>query len=421
MNDTANPSTEQEVPATVKPPSLWRNRDYLLLWSGQVVSSIGSQFSELAFPLLILFLTGSAAQAGIAGALSVLPYLVFSLPAGALIDRWDRRQVMIICDGGRAIVLASIPLALMLGCLTIVQLYVASMLEGTLFVFFNLAEVACLPRVVSKEQLPAATAQNITTFSLASLIGSPLAGALYTLGRLYPFLVDAVSYVLSAISLSLIKTRFQEERSNEQQESVWRNIGEGLLWLWRHPLIRYMAILTGGLNLVTAGRVLIIIVLAQRLHASAVVIGLIFTLAGVGSICGAILAPIVQRRLRFGTVIIGFCWLITLSYPLYALAPSIPLLGLNAAFLSLVFPSYDVVQFTYRSTLIPDALQGRVNSVFRLLAYGGQPLGLTLAGILIQSLGVVTTVFILATGFLTLALVTTLNPQVRRAGLARAD
>lgn len=420
MNDTANPSSRQELQTSGKPPSLWRNRDYLLLWSGQVVSSTGSQFSELAFPLLILFLTGSAVQAGIAGALGVLPYLVFSLPAGALVDRWDRKRVMIICDSGRAVVLASIPLALLLGHLTIAQLYVTSMAEGTLFVFFNLAQVSCLPRVVSKEQLPAATAQNITTFSLASLIGSPLAGALYALGKLFPFLVDAVSYILSAITLSLMHVQFQEERSNQKQQSVWRNIAEGLVWLWRHPLIRYMAILTGGLNLITAGRVLIIIVLAQRLHASAFVIGLIFTLAGVGSICGAILAPIVQKRLRFGTVIIGFCWIITVSYPLYALAPSVLLLGLNAAFLSLVFPSYDVVQFSYRSMLIPDALQGRVNSVFRLLAYGGQPLGLTLAGILIESLGVVVTVFILATGFLALALLTTLNPQVRRAGPARA-
>jgi MFS family permease len=402
-----------------RPPSLWRNRDYLLLWSGQVVSSIGSQFSELAFPLLILFLTGSAAQAGIAGALGVLPYLVFSLPAGALVDRWDRKRVMILCDCGRAVVLATIPLALLLGRLTIVQIYVVSMVEGTLYVFFNLAEVSCLPRVVTREQLPAATAQNITTFSLASLIGSPLAGVLYTLGRLFPFVVDAVSYLVSALSLSLIRIQFQEERSKDKrQESVWRNIGEGLLWLWKHPLIRFMAILTGGLNLITAGRVLIIIVLAQRLHASAFVIGVIFTIAGIGSICGAILAPIVHRRLGFGTVIIGFCWIITVSYPLYALAPNVLLLGINAAFLSLVFPSYDVVQFSYRSMLIPDALQGRVNSVFRLIAYSGQPLGLTLAGILLQSLGAVVTVFVLGTGFLILALLTTLNPHVRRAGPA---
>ena len=117
----------------------------MLLWSGQVVSSVGTQVSQLAFPLLILALTGSAAQAGFAGALRALPYLFFSLPAGALIDRWDRKLTMIICDSGRAISLASIPIAYAFGDLTIIQLYLVSAIEGTLFVFFNIAEAACLP------------------------------------------------------------------------------------------------------------------------------------------------------------------------------------------------------------------------------------------------------------------------------------
>ncbi|HYT34930.1 MAG TPA: MFS transporter, partial [Ktedonobacteraceae bacterium] len=144
-----------------KPKTLWKNRDYMLLWSGQVVSSIGAQVTQLAFPLLILSLTGSPAQAGFAGALRALPYLLFSLPAGALIDRWDRKRVMIFCDIGRALSMASIPVAFALGQLTVLQLFIVSAIEGTLFVFFNIAEAACLPRVVAKEQLPAATAQNM--------------------------------------------------------------------------------------------------------------------------------------------------------------------------------------------------------------------------------------------------------------------
>src|SRR5436853_3734320 len=115
-----------------KPKSLWRNRDYMLLWSGQVVSSVGTQASQLAFPLLILALTRSPAQAGFAGALRALPYLIFSLPAGALIDRWDRKRVMILCDTGRALSMASIPIALVLGHLTILQLYLVSLVEGSL-------------------------------------------------------------------------------------------------------------------------------------------------------------------------------------------------------------------------------------------------------------------------------------------------
>src|SRR6266481_9307618 len=139
---------------------LWRNRDYMLLWSGQAVSLTGTVISQTAFPLLVWDLTHSAAQVGLVGGLGTLPYVFLSLLAGALIDRWNRKRVMILCDTGRALNLGSIPLALALGRLTIVQLYIVSLVEGTLFTFFNLAETACLPQVVLKEQLPTAVAQS---------------------------------------------------------------------------------------------------------------------------------------------------------------------------------------------------------------------------------------------------------------------
>ena len=159
---------EQEV--RKRPVPLWRSPDYLLLWSGQTISSIGSGISQLAFPLLVLAITNSPAQAGFAGALRALPYFIFTLPGGALIDRWDRKRVMILCDAGRAVSVASIPAALMLGHLTILQLYLVSLIEGSLFVFFDLAETASLPRVVSKEQLPAAIVQNQVTFGITTLL-----------------------------------------------------------------------------------------------------------------------------------------------------------------------------------------------------------------------------------------------------------
>src|SRR5215470_4790037 len=129
---------EKGTTGTVKRPTpLWRNRDYVLLLSGQLVSSVGTQVSMLAFPLLVLAITHSPAQAGIVAALRGLPYALFILPAGALIDRWDRKRVMILCDTGRALALGSIPLALALGQLTLVQLYLVSLIEGTLFIFFS--------------------------------------------------------------------------------------------------------------------------------------------------------------------------------------------------------------------------------------------------------------------------------------------
>jgi MFS family permease len=397
-----------------QPKSLWLNLDYMLLWSGQMVSNVGTQVSELAFPLLILALTNSPAQAGFAGALRALPYLIFSLPAGALIDRWDRKRVMILCDTGRALSMASIPVALMLGHLTILQLYLVSLIEGTLFVFFNIAEAACLPRVVPKEQLPAATAQNMATDGITVLLGPSLGGALYSAGRLLPFVADAVSYAVSVISLFFIKVKFQKERV-----AARRNLGieiqEGLSWLWHQPLIRFIAILTGGNNLINSGFVLIIIVLAQQQHASSFTIGLIFAVGGIGGIIGALIATSLQKRLSFGQAIIGTSWIFALFIPLYAIAPNPLMLGIITAATFVAGPVYNVVQFSYRSAIIPDELQGRVNSVFRLIAFGGQPLGLALTGLLIQNIGVIPTILVDAAGMVILAVAATVNTHVRNA------
>src|SRR6266487_4950151 len=231
---------------------LWRNRDYMLLWSGQTVSLTGTIVSQTAFPLLVWDLTHSAAQVGLVGGLGTLPYVFLRLLVGALIDRWNRKRVMILCDIGRALNLASVLVALVFGQLTVIQLYFNALTEGTLFVFFNLAEVACLPRVVAKKQLPAATAQNEATQGITALLSPLLGAALYSLRQALPFLADAVSYVASVISLLFIRAEFQGTRAPVRRK-LRHEIGEGLAWLWRQPLIRYMAFLTGGNNFVSAG------------------------------------------------------------------------------------------------------------------------------------------------------------------------
>jgi len=386
----------------------------MLLWSGQVISNMGSQVSQLAFPLFILLLTHSPVLAGLAGALRAFPYLVFSLPAGALIDRWDRKRVMILCDAGRALALASIPVAFAFGLLTIAQLFVVSFVEGTLYVFFNIAEVACLPRVVAKEQLPAANAQNLATDGITSLVGPPLSGLLYGIASILPFLADAVSYVVSVLSLFFIKTEFQGERAAARR-GLWIEIKEGLSWLWHQPIIRFMAILTGGNNLLGAGSILVIIVLAQHMHASPFTIGLIFAIAGIGAILGAIIAPPLQKRLSFGQAIIITSWLFGLLTLLYIFAPNPLVLGIITALLFVGGPIYNVVSVSYRLVLIPDQLQGRVNSAFRLIAFCGQPLGLAVTGVLLQTINAIPTVLIMAIGQLVLAVMVTLNRHVRNA------
>jgi predicted MFS family arabinose efflux permease len=404
---------ESAIP-TRRPISLWRNRDYMLLWSGQLVSSIGTRVSMLAFPLLVLALTHSPAQAGLIAALRGLPYALFVLPAGALIDRWDRKLVMILCDTGRALALGSIPVALLFGHLTIMQLYVVSLVEGTLFTFFNLAETACLPHVVAREQLTTAAAQNEVIDSTSGLIGPSIGGALYGIGRAIPFLTDAISYGASVLSLFFIKVKFQEERDQTPMR-LWADIREGFSWLWHQPVIRFIALLTGGMIAPVVGWGLILIVLAQGQHASAFVIGLIFACGGIGSILGALIVTPLQKRFSFGHLIIGSTWVWALTWLLFAIAPNPLMLGIATALSFIIVPIYMSVQFGYRLALIPDHLQGRVNSVFSLIAFGSEPLGLAVTGVLIQLIGPVPTVLVLFVPQLILSVAATFNKQLRNA------
>lgn len=392
---------------------LWRNRDYLLLWGGQIISTSGSQVSQLAFPLLVLALTHSPAQAGIASALRIIPYLVLSLPAGALVDRWNRKRVMIVCDLGRCLSMASIPIAVVLGHLSMLQLYLVSLIEGTLFVFFDLAEVASLPQVIEKEQIATATAQNIATYNISTLLGSPLGGLLYSIGRLFPFLFDAISYLSSVLSLLFIRASFQQERAATKRP-LWTEVKAGLRWLWEHPLFRFLALVLCGINLVTAGGTLIIIVLGQHLHASSVDIGLIFSVAGIAGILGSMAAPLLRRHISFFAIIVCTLWPQALLVSLLILAPNLIVLAVILAMIFFLDPIFDIAQRSQRLAMIPDELQGRVNSVYRLIAFSGPPVGLALTGLLLQTMGTTPTVLLNAAGFSLIALIATINPSIRQ-------
>jgi predicted MFS family arabinose efflux permease len=393
---------------------LWRNWDYLLLWSGQAISSIGSQLSQFALPLFVLALTNSPVWAGVAGGLRTIPYLFLSLPAGALVDRWNRKWIMLVCDSVRAICLASIPIAAFTGSLSMLQLCLVSLLEGTCFVFFNVAEVACLPRVVAKEQLKAAASLHETTDSISYTLGPFLGGILFGIGRALPFLFDGVSYILSVVSLFFIKKEFQEQRT-EPTRNIWAEIHEGLLWLWRHPVLRFVAFLSFIGMFMDFGTVLLVIVIATKLHAEASAIGLIYAIAGVGGVVGVLLAAPMQKYFRFGQLMSGIYWFWSLLLPLYLFASNTLVLGLITALTFTLGSVYTVAQFSFRLSLIPDALQGRVTSVFRLVAFLGPPLGSMITGTLLQTLGIAPTVLIYMALLVIVSLITTFNRHMHQA------
>jgi predicted MFS family arabinose efflux permease len=401
---------------TVPAVPVWRQREYLLLWGAQVVSNLGSYATGIIYPLLVLALTQSPTQVGIVSALRIGPYLLLSLPVGALIDRWNRRRVMLVCDVGRAIAVGSLPMALAFDALTMGQVYLVAVIEGTLMVFFNIAETAALPRVVAAAQLPQAVAQNQVGFAAASIAG-PAAGAwLYaTMGRGWPFVVNALCFAVSAMAIWRLRARFDPAPANRHPHLA-REIGEGLRWLWNDQLVRRMALITGVSNGVQAAIPLLLIVLAQQRGADEAQIGVIFSLAGIGGMVGALIGGQAQRRLRFGTVIVGTLAVQALLFPLFGLAAGAWTLGLVFGALQFFAPIYNVVQFSHRIARIPDALQGRVNSSFRLIAFVLNPVGALVCGLLIERSSALWALAFFSVVLIALAVVAALDPVIRAEG-----
>jgi predicted MFS family arabinose efflux permease len=393
---------------------LWRNRDFLLLWTGQVVSTIGTRVSGLAYPLIVLAITGSAAQAGLVAAAQTAPFLIWFLPAGALVDRWPRKRIMLAADAGRAVALASVAVAVLLGRITIGYLIIVAFAEGTLYVFFLLAETAALPYVVPKPQLPTAVAQSQARDQGAGLIGQPLGGFLFGLGHAMPFAVDAVSYLVGVAMTALLRRSLEEEPAPERRHLL-AEISEGVRWLWGQHLLRALVAIAAVGNLAFSALGLAIIVRAKDLGASSTSIGVLLGLFGVGAIAGALAAPPVQRLVPPNVILLGALWWWVVQMVALALAPTVFLLGAVYTVGALMGPIYQTTNAAYRYALTPDRLQGRVYGVSRMIGWCTVPLGALLGGMSLQTLGAVPTFAALATCLATVAAATTASQQIRRA------
>ncbi|MCX5009229.1 MFS transporter [Streptomyces sp. NBC_00638] len=395
-------------------PSLWRNREFFALWSGQVVSTLGAQTSGTAMPLLVLATTGSPSDAGIVGAAGTLPYLVAHLPAGPLVDRWNRRRILLVSEICGGLALSTVPIALWLDRVTVAHLAVVAFVQGLCFVFFGLAERAALPRIVPAALLPTAIAHNEARSRGAALAGPPLGGMLFGIGRAVPFLADALSYALACIGLLFIRSDLQN-RSTTPSESLWRAAIAGLRWIWRHPLIRAAILLIACSNLVFQALVLILVVLARHHGATPGTIGTMLGIYSGGGLAGALAAGRLHRHFTPKTVILGVNWIWAALLPLFAFTSSPLLIGAIGAACAFVGPLWNVVIISYATLLVPDELLGRVNSAAMTLSWGVMPLASLGAGFLLTGLGPVGSLCVLATLMLVTAVAATASPAVRHA------
>jgi len=378
-----------------------------------VLSTIGSESTAIAYPLLVLAVTHSPAKAGIVGFLRILPWALFGFAAGVVTDRVPRKRVMIAGDVGRAVLMASVVTAIAVGHITFAQIGLVAFLEGTMYVFFNIAEVGALRSVVPVQQLPTAAAAEQARYSTVTLVAPTLGGALFGIGRMFPFLAGSISPAFSLGSLLAIRTPFQEER--EPDATPWKaQLAEGFRFLWARPFLRTCSLMFAWTNLAFEGIVLAFIVVARRQGLTSAEIGLLIAGFGACSLVGSAASPFIQKRLSMRTIVVGSLWL-QAGTAGFVVDPSVYVMLLCVAPMALLIPTVNAVVIGYRVAVTPDHLTGRVNSVARTIALCGAPLGPLAAGVMLGALSARETVGIL-TGLVALvAIAGSVLPSIRNA------
>jgi MFS family permease len=390
------------------------NRDFRLLWVGQTLSTLGGRISGVAFPLLVLAETGSPAKAGLVGLVANAPFVLLQLPAGAYVDRWNRRAVMLCADVGRAAAIGSLATAIALGRLTYPHILVVATVEGSLFVLFRLAEAAALRQVVPDEaQLADAIALNQARTYGTSLAGEPLGGLLFGVRAVLPFAADAVSYLASLFTIAAIRTPLPASQRPVKRH-LGREIAEGLAATWSNPFLRTSVLLTAGSDFVINGMFLILIVIVTEHGASPAQVGIMLAIGGAGGMLGALAAPFLARRIRSLRLIVsGVVWIGVPLVGLAAVTTNPLLLGTLLGLILSVWPLYNAVVVARWMVEIPDRLMGRVQSVAALLGWAPVPLAPLVGGILIERVGGTRTVLIFAAIMLTIAIIATLSRTIR--------
>ncbi len=372
---------------------LLREHDFRQLFIADTISQVGTQITLLALPLVgILALNASPLQIGVLAACETAAFILVGLPAGAWVDRLRRRNVLIVGDVARAVLLGSVPVAWWAGMLTMAQLYVVALFTGVFTVFFDVAYQSYLPHLVGRENLVEGNAKLEAVRGVSQIGGPTLAGGLIQwLTAPVAVVVDSVSFLASAVFVGLIRKREPiPERAPDAH--LGREIGEGLRFVLGNRLLRSIAMCTGTYNLFSSiGFAMLIVLLADVLKISAGTIGLVMSAGSIGGLVGAFTAMRVAKWLGQGPTIWMSCAFTAPFGLLMAVAQPgwrLWLVALGCAVVMWGGVVYNVAQVSFRQGLTPERLLGRMNATMRFLVWGTMPIGGLLGGVLGQSLGV---------------------------------
>jgi MFS family permease len=382
---------------------LLREHDFRQLFVANTISQVGSQMSLLALPLVaVLALDASNFEVGALAACGTLAFLLVGLPAGAWVDRMRRRNVLIVGDVGRALVLGSVPLAWALGVLSMPQLYLVALVTGVFTVFFDVAYQSYLPHLVGRDNLVEGNAKLEAVRAVSQIAGPTIAGlVIQALTAPVAVALDAASFVGSALFVGRVSRREQlPERRPDAH--LGKEVMEGLRFVFGNRLLRAIAMSIASYNLLSGIRTaMLIVLLARVLHLPAGMIGLFFSIASVGGLLGALTARKIAARVGQGPAI----WI-----PVAVIAPFQLLIPMAqrgwllwaAAFAYLVIwfcvSVNNITQVSFRQGLTPERLLGRMNATMRFLVWGTAPLGALAGGALGQLLGARPTLWVAAIG-----------------------
>jgi len=387
---------------------LRRNRDFLLYQSGGLLSTFGSGISGIAYPLLTLSLTHSAAKTGYVGAVEFAPLVLLSVPAGVAADRFDRRLLMIAADVIGAAALGLLAAAVLTGNAEYWMIVVVAFVDTGAAVVYRSGSSGAMKAVVPQPQLADASSVTMARMSTVRLVAPPLGGALFGLSRGLPFIIDSVSYFFSTASLLLMRTPFQEERVPGARTPF----REGLTYFWSIPFLRTTVGMIAASNIVAVGAPIAVIILAHREGLSSAAIGGFVALQGAMLLLGSTLSPLLRRLFPMRLILLSEFWT-ALVYVAFLVDPNVYVLAAALAVHAFWFPNTDSAMEAFSYTLIPDRLLGRAMAAANTMRAATAPIGPLLAGLLLAHTSPRLTIVALAVPVVVAAVLGTLSAALR--------
>lgn len=367
--------------------SLWRNRDFMVLWTGETISTLGSSMSFFVFPLIGYSLTGSTTQAALAGTADALGLVVARLPAGALVDRWNRKVVSFASSAIGAALYGSLAAAILLGHLTLLHLVAVAFLTGVAGAFFRPAEQAAVRTVVNPRQLPTAFSQNQARQHVAQLVGPPLGGPLYSAARWAPFLIDTVTFAVSCAAITQITTPLPPPDRSPSAAGIGSDIAGGLRFLMSRGFLRAIVAFASIANFATNALFLTLTLKLLQAGVHPAAIGAIDTIGAVAGIAGSIAAPALIKRVPTGRLAITTSVVLVAAIIPMAFTNNVIVIGALLAVALFGNPAGNASISSYMAATTPDRLQGRANGALGFAATILMPLGPITGGYLIGAWG----------------------------------